>query len=463
MSTTPLYTLHRLQQILNLKVEGPDCAITGISFDTRTLQRGDLFVALTGKRDGHAFVPQAASGGAAAVLVSKPVSGWAIPQLVVRDTLVALNIIAAARRDEVKAKRIAITGSCGKTTTKEMLGLALAPFGKVHRADSSFNNHIGVPYSLATMPVDTDFGVFEIGMNKPGEIAPLSQLVRPDVAVLTLVAPAHIGAFSSIEGIAEEKLYISAGLSASGTLVVRRRVIDTFSHLISHVQFERLTFAPKLNSSADVKLLGATPAGDGTQVHIDISGTQVNLFTPTPDEPTLNSALAALSAVHALGLDVKKAADALSKYRHPLGRGGVVQAGGISIIDQSYNANPASMREALRNLAKHPTTGRRVALLGDMLELGTRSENYHRSMVFDIKGIDAFYTVGTSIKAFSQELSATQKLGHTDSPEAFDVAAFARLLKQNDVLLVKASNGILYRHGVVKKLVEILTNNAAAA
>src|SRR5690606_18413478 len=372
-----------------------DFAITGISIDTRTIQPGDLFVALQAARDGHDFVAQALEKGAAAALVSRIPEGVApdAPLLTVPDVLPALEALGRAGRARMQGKVIAITGSVGKTSTKEMARIALAGQGRIHAAEASYNNHWGVPLTLARMPADTDFAIIEIGMNHPGEIEPLARLARPHVAMITTVAAAHLEAFGAIEGIAREKGAIFRGLLQPGTAVLP----------------EDLGVTPLLRDYADEAgaiVIGfgehgmARPikaeTGDGvTRVRARVLGETVDFTLATAGSHFVMNAVGVLAALSAAGADLAEAARHLSDWHPPLGRGAVEDLGGIRLIDDAYNSNPTSLAAGLATLARL-TGGRRIAILGDMLELGPDEIALHRGMADDpsMAAVDLVHTAG---------------------------------------------------------------------
>lgn len=429
--------------------------ISGISIDTRTLQPGDLFVALQGERDGHDFVEAAFAKGAAAALVSRPVAGNAI---LVSDTLRALERLGAAARVRSGAKIVAVTGSVGKTTTKEMLRRMLAGFGKVHAAEASFNNHIGVPLTLARMPVDADFGVFEIGMNHPGEIAPLAALVRPDVAIITCVDRAHLGLMGSEEAIAEEKASIFGALVPGGTAVmpgdtafpeILRAAVPEGRRVLSFVpepagleiSLSRIGYNVKADAHFGVQ---RTIWAEGSEQVAIVSGTEARLHLATPGLHMAGNALAVLCAASALGLDVKEAATFLSGFAPHKGRGErhpLTLADGrkILLLDESYNASRKSMIAALSVLKLQP--GRHVAVLGDMLELGEHAEAEHvglRQWVEEYA--DILFTAGPWSKILFDSLPPAKQGAHAENAAALAPVLLAAL-KDGDAVLVKGSYG----------------------
>lgn len=419
----------------------PGFAVTGISIDTRSLQPGDLFVALKDARDGHDFVADAMEKGAAGAMVSRDVPG-AGPLLRVDDTLVGLTRLGEFARARARARIVAVTGSVGKTTTKEMLRRALAVFGTVHAADASFNNHIGVPLTLARLPRDADFAVIEIGMNHPGEISPLARLARPHVAIVTCVERTHIGLMGSLEAIAAEKASIFKGLVAGGTAVLPRDSAF-LSDLSAAVPpgAARLSFG--LSDLADAKLIEVENRADGCDVLGRIAGTLVRFHLAAPGAHMAMNALAALTACHALRLDLQVAAVALDHFAPLAGRGArrhiKMPSGSILLLDESYNASAASMRAAFAVLALQP--GRHIAVLGDMLELGEEAEDEHTGLVRDVAAAaDIVFTCGDMMGLLFDALPAGKHGAH-----ATDAQMLASLVKSavrdGDAVLVKGSYG----------------------
>jgi UDP-N-acetylmuramoyl-tripeptide--D-alanyl-D-alanine ligase len=417
----------------------PGFAVSGISIDTRSLQPGDLFVALGGARDGHDFVETALAKGAAGALVSRP--GMAGPMLLVEDTLAALTRLGAAARARSAAQIVAVTGSVGKTTTKEMLRRALGGFGSVHAAEASFNNHIGVPLTLARMPRGTKFGIFEIGMNHPGEIEPLARLARPNVAIITCVDRAHLGLMGSEEAIAVEKASIFNGLEPGGTAVLPSAT-PYLPQLWAAVpeSAARLSFG---GEGADAGLIALRSTAEASDVQASIGGVNVHFHLKAPGRHMAMNALAVLAAAQALGLDVAKAVAALDGFAPFAGRGArrVVQlpAGTILLLDESYNASAASMRAALEVLTLQP--GRHVAVLGDMLELGEAAEAEHLALLPDVlAGADKIFTCGAMMGHLFESLPSTKQGGHAS--DAATLAALVRAsLLEGDAVLVKGSYG----------------------
>ncbi|WP_319824312.1 UDP-N-acetylmuramoyl-tripeptide--D-alanyl-D-alanine ligase [Thalassovita sp.] len=437
-----------------------DWKVDGVSIDTRTLQPGDLFVALTAARDGHDFVAQALEKGAAAALVSRVPAGVApdAPMLIVPDVLAALEDLGRAARARSKAKVVAVTGSVGKTSTKEMLRTVLSGQGRTHAAEASYNNHWGVPLTLARMPKDTQFAVIEIGMNHPGEIAPLARLTRPHVAMITTVAAAHLEAFENIEGIAREKASIFDGLEPRGVAVVNGD-LSTSGVLTSTAN----------RHAARVITFGESPANHhrltSVQLVDDVTIAQGRAWR----RPVLFKVMAAgrhfavnamgvMAVAHALRLDTAVAAADIARWEPPAGRGfrekvqldKVMEEQALDLIDDAFNANPSSMAAALEVLAAaRPTDGlgrvakgRRVAVLGDMLELGSEEIALHEGLAAlpHIAPIDVIHCVGPRMRALWNSLPA-QKRGDWTEAASTMAARAHKLIDAGDVVLVKGSKG----------------------
>ncbi|MBM3606162.1 MAG: UDP-N-acetylmuramoyl-tripeptide--D-alanyl-D-alanine ligase [Alphaproteobacteria bacterium] len=416
-----------------------DWSATGVSIDTRTLAPGDLFVALQAARDGHDFVEQALDKGAAAALVSRVPEGLRPDArlLVVPDVLKGLEDLGRAGRARSRAKVIAITGSVGKTSTKDMARAALAGQGLIHAAEASYNNHWGVPLTLARMPAQTDFAIIEIGMNHPGEIAPLSRMARPHVAMITTVAAAHLEAFEAIDGIAHEKGAIFQGLQPVGTAVLP----------------EDLEVTQILRDCADAAgaiVLGFGEHGMARPVRIEvrdgalscrarITGDTVDFTLATPGRHFAMNAVGVLAALSAAGADLKQAAARLADWQPPQGRGAVENLGDIRVIDDAFNANPASLAAGLATLAGLQG-GRRVAILGDMLELGPGEIALHRAVADDpaMEAVGLVHSAGPRMRHLHDALPADRRGLWTET--AAELAAHAsELVRPGDVVLVKGS------------------------
>ena len=379
----------------------------GISIDSRTIAPGELFVALTDARDGHDFVADALARGAAGALVHDPARAPAdAPLLIVPNTLEALTALGRFARARFTGRVVAVTGSVGKTTTKEMLRLALSPFGRVHAAQASFNNHWGVPLTLALTPPDAEFAIVEIGMNHPGEIAPLARLARPHVAVVTNVAAVHIGHMGSLEAIADEKASIQDGLEPGGITVL----------------------------PGDSPLLDRLRRGPAALFHA-ADAVQV----AAPGRHMGENAAAVLATVRALGLDPAPAAAALARFMPVAGRGAQRKLAEMTLLDESYNASAVSVRAALDVLRTLP--GRRLAVLGDMLELGEFGPALHRELAPDVTACaDLLYACGPLMRTLFETVPQAQRGAHAaDSRQLAPIVA--RAVRPGDAVLVKGSLG----------------------
>jgi UDP-N-acetylmuramoyl-tripeptide--D-alanyl-D-alanine ligase len=447
-SNSPLWTSEEAEKASGGKALGT-WAINGVSIDTRSLQPGDLFVALKDVRDGHDFVGNAFAAGAEAALVSRDVLGGH-PGLMVGDVLEGLEKMGLAARARNSGVISAVTGSVGKTSVKEMLARIYRAVGKAHWSDKSFNNHWGVPLTLARMPRETERAIFEIGMNTPGEIAPRSKMVRPHISMITRVAPAHLQGMGSVDAVADEKGQIFAGLEPGGTAILPEK--DYF--------FARLKrHAETLQPTADVLTYGgargpasATPVtyetdGVTSRIAIDVMGDLVVVKLDAVGEHwAANAALAILAAVVA-GVPPHQAAEALSGYAPPAGRG-VAEAlklpkgGEATLVDDAYNANPESMRAAIEGFARRP--GRKIVALGEMKELGEGSAAMHANLASAIIAakVSAAVLSGGEMKHLADALTArdqSMRVVHVTGPgEAADQVK--SWLEPGDAILIKGSN-----------------------
>jgi UDP-N-acetylmuramoyl-tripeptide--D-alanyl-D-alanine ligase len=447
--TEPLWQWDELVAAAEAQPDGaPAAAIAGFSIDTRTLQPGDVFVALKDARDGHEFVGRAFAAGAAAAVVARgyrrgPGDG---ALLRVADPLAGLEAIGRAARARSNAKVVAVTGSAGKTGTKEMLRLCLADAGATHASERSYNNHWGVPLTLARMPRDAEYGVFEIGMNHAGEIAPLARMVRPHAAVITTVEPVHLAYFPSVEAIAEAKAEIFEGLVPGGAAVLPR---DNAHFAL--LRERALAVGANVSSfgygeSADVRCIQAGMDARGSSVIAGIGTRRFPYRLGAPGEHYVKNSLAVLAALAALGADPMRCLPALVKVAAPAGRGARTAldapGGRILLIDESYNANPASVRAALAAMATVPREdyARRVAVLGDMLELGEAAGELHRGLkeAIDAAGIDLVFACGPMMKLLFDGLKPRQRGAWTETsaelgPRLLDAVA------AGDVVMIKGS------------------------
>ncbi len=420
----------------------------GVSIDTRTLEPGDLFVALTGEnRDGHEFVAEALKKGAAAALVSRQPPGALddSPLLMVNDTQAGLEGLGRTARARSKARIVAVTGSAGKTTTKEMLRLILARSGAVAASAASYNNHWGVPLSLARMPLESAFGVFEIGMNHAGEIRSLVKFVRPHVAVVTTIAPAHLEHFGTVEAIADAKAEIFEGIEPGGTAILPAEN-PQFDRLTAHAKRSGVSniLAFGKSTSADARLLSATTQGDGQNVLATIGKMRLAFSVGAAGGHIAMNAIAALLAARELGADVARGADELAHFAALKGRGARFLAGGLEVIDESYNANPASMAAAIELLAKAEPKrgGRRIAALGDMRELGPDSASLHKALARNLAAAraDLVFLCGPNMRVLWSALPVKTRGHHAETSSEL-APEMMRTLKAGDVVLVKGSFG----------------------
>jgi UDP-N-acetylmuramoyl-tripeptide--D-alanyl-D-alanine ligase len=419
----------------------------GISIDTRSLKPGDLFVALRGPTfDGHDFVDAAAAAGAVAAMVDGAVTAD-IPLLNVQDTLTGLGDLARAARDRSRAKVVAITGSVGKTSTKEALASVLRAQGPTHASEGNLNNHWGLPLSLARMPAAMRYAVLELGMNHAGEIAHLSEIARPDVAVITNVEPAHIGHFTGIEAVADAKAEIFAGVRAGGSAVLNRDNAQ-FARLVEAAQVARIDHIRTFGSTpdCDAQLLQSDVSADGSFARARVLGRDLEFRLQNPGRHQLFNALAVLLAAAEIGADPLKVADDLAKVPAVKGRGVKVRAaipgGAITLIDESYNASPASVAAALAVLGLETpgAGGRRIAVLGDMRELGDRSVELHAKILADLveARVDLVFACGTEILPLVEAMPPEMAGWHSvDSTEL--AAIVAERVRPGDVVLVKGS------------------------
>lgn len=431
-----------------------DWRASGVSIDTRSLQPGDLFVALTAARDGHDFVAQALAAGAAAALVSRVPDGLPAdaPLLVVDDVQHGLEALGRAARARTGARVVAVTGSVGKTSTKEMLLDILSEQGRAHASVASYNNQWGVPLTLARMPADTEYAVIEIGMSHPGEIAPLARQARPHVALITTVAPAHLQAFDDLAAIAREKAAILDGLEPGGVAVLNADIPQS-SILRDKAAEVGATIVGFGHAAADYRLIAAKAEGDGTEVRAEMGGRPLAFRLRTAGTHFAMNALGALAAGAALGADPHRAVQALGGWVPFRGRGSretIGLAGGtIEVLDDSYNANPVSMAAALAVLAAaRPGQGRRVAILGDMKELGQGAEALHVGLAAlpALAAVDVVHCVGPLMQALHRVLPEARR-GDWCATAGEMLAGLRDRVRPGDIVLVKGSLGT--RLGVI--------------
>ena len=453
MTAAPLWSgLGRVEPLGARVSDGVPAGVAGVSIDTRTLRPGDLFVALKGDAsDGHAHVGAAFAAGAAAAVVDEAHAGTlrgSGPLYVVADTLRALEGLGRAARARTDAAVVAVTGSVGKTGTKEALRLVFEGAGETHASAASYNNHWGVPLTLARMPRSARFGVFEIGMNHAGEITPLSAMVRPQVAVVTTVAPVHLEFFPSVEAIADAKAEIFGGLNPGGTAVINRD-IDTFDRLAAaaeHSPAGRLvTFGQ--HPQADARLTGIAMDPAGSDIEASIFGKAVAFRLGLPGRHHAFNALAVLLAAEAVGVEPFFAGLSLGRLAAGAGRGArtTLQAsdGPFTLIDESYNANPASMRAAIALLGATPPGpgGRRIAVVGEMRELGPDAPALHEALAHDLAaaGVNLLFAAGPLARPLFDAVPAAARGLWAPQAAAIEEALRAAI-RTGDVVMVKGSN-----------------------
>ncbi len=472
--TEPLWSFDKVLEATAGSAEGggaPDVA--SVSIDSRTAKPGALFAAIRGGNlDGHDYVGQAFTAGAAVALVAQDaeldVSGALIR---VPDTLKALNRLGAAARARSTARIIAVTGSVGKTGTKEALRLALGATGRVHASEKSYNNHWGVPLSLANFAQPNDFGVFEAGMNHAGEITPLTKLIRPHIAIITTIAPVHLEFFDTVEQIAEAKAEIFAGLEPGGVAILNRD--EPYFKLLRNRALaagaERvITFGA--HESADAKLMGIRAAGNASEVEAAIAGIKISYRIGAPGRHLVMNSLGVLAALECVGADLRAGSRALAGYRAQAGRGVrmefALDDGRVMLIDESYNANPASMRAALAVLGETPRAQlpRRIAVLGDMLELGETSSRLHAELggPVDAAGVDVVFACGLRMRALYDALPESRRGAYAENSGGLE-AALLDTVRAGDVVMVKGSLGSAMAPLVEALRAHLMRNRATAS
>jgi UDP-N-acetylmuramoyl-tripeptide--D-alanyl-D-alanine ligase len=449
-----LWTSAAMAEAMRAELQGvPPQAVSGLSIDSRTVAPGEAYFAIKGDvHDGHAFVDAALKAGAALAVVERSQRdkfAADAPLLIVDDVLAALVDLAHAARARLGAQVIAVTGSVGKTSTKEALRRVLGAQGETHASAASFNNHWGVPLSLARCPASARFAIFEIGMNHAGEIEPLVRMVRPHVAIITTVEPVHLEFFAGIEAIADAKAEIFAGVEPGGAVVLNR----------DNSQFARLSRrAKKLGISrivsfgahkkSEARLLDLSLHATCSAVHANILGQDVTYKLGVPGRHMAMNSLAVLAASALVDADLARAALSLSQFEPAAGRGVrrslEVASGEATLIDESYNANPASMAAALNVLGQAPVGphGRRIAVLGDMLELGPTSPALHGGLLEAVRAnhIDLVYCCGPLMRNLWDALSTGKRGGYAESAAALEAQAVAAI-RAGDAIMVKGSLG----------------------
>jgi UDP-N-acetylmuramoyl-tripeptide--D-alanyl-D-alanine ligase len=429
-----------------------DAAVNGVSIDSRTLEAGDLFVAIKGvAHDGHDHVARAFEAGAVAAVVAREHAGRLAalgPVFAVDNPQSAMERLGVAARARSQARIVAVTGSVGKTTVKEMLRAMLSACGRTHASAHSYNNHWGVPLTLARMPADTRYGVFEIGMNHAGEIAPLTRMARPHAALVTTIAPVHIEYLGSIEAIADAKAEIFLGLEPGGAALINRDAPqwERLAKAAGAVGARILTFGRA--ADCDAELLAVDPIETGSRVSARILARKLAFVLGAPGAHMAQNALGALLAAEALGADLDACAAALARFAPQQGRGARFSIetpdGPATIIDESYNANPASMRAALALLAaaKPGPKGRRIAVIGDMLELGPKAAAMHAELAPDLSAsrVDLLFGAGPLTRALYDAAPASMRGAWAERSNDL-TEKVARALRGGDIAMVKGSNG----------------------
>jgi len=449
----------KLSEILKItsgipsSIDNLNTTISAFSIDTRTLQSGNIFVALQGATaHGNDFISDAIARKASAIITDKPIN-TNFPCILVSDSLHALSQIAAHQRLHFQGQVCAITGTSGKTSVKEALSFICTQLGlNVHKSEKSYNNHIGVPLTIANLPSNADVAFIEIGMNHPGEILPLTVLSNPHIAVITTIGPGHLGAFNSVKEIALEKVSIVAGLVKNGVAILPRdsEFFDVI-HDISTQQYKRDVITFGNSSKADIQAT-AVDIIDANKVHISarIMNTLISYHLPTAHAGWVQNSLSILAAINILELDIIAAAEQFHKLPFIDGRGRThlltLNDKRVTVIDDAYNANPLSMSAALNTLTHYPGS-RKIAVIGDMRELGNFSEAYHTEIgqLCRQLGIEKVLTCGTLMQYAFEQLLPSQRLAHVlEYNDVFQV--LSETLQDGDVVLLKASNGVKLYH-----------------
>ncbi|MEJ0063061.1 MAG: UDP-N-acetylmuramoyl-tripeptide--D-alanyl-D-alanine ligase [Alphaproteobacteria bacterium] len=430
-----------------------DWQASGVSIDSRTLERGDLFIALQAEHDGHAYVGDAMRRGAAAAIVSRVPEG--VPPdtklVLVPDTFAALQDLGSRGRARARGKIIAVTGSVGKTGSKEQLRHMLAGCGAVYASQGSFNNHWGVPLSLSRLPQDAAWGVFELGMNHAGEIAPLARQVQPHVALITTVEAVHLEHFTGVEAIADAKAEIFLGMDAKGTAALNRDN-PHFSRLAAHARTQGLQTILSFghSSGADARMIEYRIAGEGGDIRAEFFGKPLAYRISAPGLHYAMNSLGALLTAQAAGAPLEACAAALASYTPPEGRGArheiaLPDGGSITLIDESYNASPVAMRAAIAVLGQSAPGGggRRIAILGDMRELGQTAPRLHAELAEPLIAakIDQVYCCGHMIQGLLASVPSSMRGRYAADSKSL-AAMVAPELRGGDVVLVKGSKSV---------------------
>ena len=452
--SAPLWTVEAMAQAMGAARQGVlPSGISGLSIDTRTIAPGEAFFAIKGDvRDGHDFVEAALKAGAGlAVVAADKRDAFAkdAPLLVVPDVLDGLIALARASRARSKAKFIGVTGSVGKTGTKEALKLALSKEGETHASAASYNNHWGVPLSLARCPESARFAVLEMGMNHAGEIAPLTELVRPHVAIITTIEPVHLEFFPSVEAIADAKAEIFQGIEPGGAAVINRDN-PHFARLEKQAKDANVGRIVSFgeNAKADARLVKFALQADSSTAQARILGHDVTYKLGAPGRHVVQNSLAVLAAAALAGADLAMSAVALAELAPPTGRGArqtlEVPGGQALLIDESYNANPASMRAAIALLGQAPIgpRGRRIAVLGEMLELGVQGVELHSGLAAPIAdhSVDLVFCAGPLYRGLWEALPSGRKGGYADTSASLEAQVLGAV-QAGDAVMIKGSLG----------------------
>ena len=435
-----LWTSEQIAQATGGKVTAP-FSVTGLSIDTRTLTAGDLFVALKDSRDGHEFIPAAIEAGASGVLSQTAPEGT--PAVLVKESSKGLEALGVFACETRKALRIGVTGSVGKTSVKDALAVMFGAFGTAHKSIKSFNNHLGVPITLATIPEDADFAVLEMGMNHAGEMSGLSKLAKPHIAIINNVVGAHLANFENVEAIADAKAEIIDGMEAGATLVLNGDNEHTpqIRAKAETVKLKVITFGH--SDDHDVTIVSQNSHASGGNVRLRIARQQVDVTLMVPGEHWFMNAAACMAVAYAADLPLRKAAMALRKITAAPGRGDahdlIIEGKSITLIDESYNANPTSMRAAFAAAALRP--GRKLALLGDMFELGADELELHRSLAGPIEsaGFERVFMAGECMRMLMGALPQPMRAGWASKPQSL-LTKLKGELRDGDVVLIKGSN-----------------------
>ena len=454
MSVQPLWTVEAMAAAMGAKTQGVLLPfISGISIDSRTIGPGEAFFAIQGdSRDGHAFVASALAAKAAlAVVAADRVGQFSqdAPLLIVNDVLAALRDLAGAARLRTHAKVIGVTGSVGKTGTKEALRLALSTDGETHASVASYNNHWGVPLSLARCPASARYAILEMGMNHAGEIAPLSRLARPHIVVITTIAPVHLEFFGTLTKIADAKAEIFLGVEPGGAALLNRDIAQ-FAHLKRRANEAGVARIVSFgaHARADARLIKCSLHAHCSTVEADILGTELTYKIGAPGRHIVLNSLAVLATAVLAGADLALAALALAEFKPVSGRGAPIEIelpdGPALVIDESYNANPASVQAALALLgqASLGPRGRRIAVLGDMLELGPKGPALHRGLAEPVaaNAVDLVFCCGPLMRGLWQALPASRRGGYAEDSATLE-AQVLPAIRAGDVVMVKGSLG----------------------